>query len=107
MRIPQDAIVPREKLLQYLLIFKEKNDKSKFLAQAGFELDNPDTLEAAIRKLIRENDAVQDRSDDYGTFYRVNGELQGPEGVLSVVTIWLLALADANYRFITLKPDLE
>jgi hypothetical protein len=61
-------------LSQYLLTFKEKIDKSRFLDQADFTSDNPDTLEAAIRTLMRENDAVQDRTDEYGTFCRVSGE---------------------------------
>lgn len=51
MKIPDDAIIPDEKLTQYLLVYKAKNDKSQFLAQAGFTLDNPDQLKAAIQAL--------------------------------------------------------
>jgi hypothetical protein len=42
MKIPHDAIRAREKLTHYLLVFRKKNDKSKFLAQAGFIHENPD-----------------------------------------------------------------
>ena len=107
MKLPEDVVIPREKLTQYLLVPQVKNDKSKFLAQAGFTQDNPDALEAAIRRLIQEQDAVQDREDEYGTFYRVTGVLHGISKDLNVITIWIHATKEHNYRFITLKPDKE
>ena len=36
MKIPEDAIIPMEKLTAYLLLPRPGDDKSKFLAQAGF-----------------------------------------------------------------------
>jgi hypothetical protein len=38
MKIPADAIIVESKLTKYLLVFKPRNDKSQFLAQAGFFL---------------------------------------------------------------------
>ena len=103
-RVPEDAIIPKEKLTLYLLVPRQKNDKSGYLAQAGFTRENPDVLDAAIRKLIVENDAIPDRHNEYGTFYRVEGELRGPQGVLSTVTVWILRANEDRYRFVTLKP---
>jgi hypothetical protein len=103
-RIPDDAIIPREKLLLYLLIPQLKNDKSKFLAQCGFTPQNPDLLEEAIRQLISENEAVLDRQNAYGAFYRVQGDLHGPDGKLSTVTVWIQLTNDNRFRFVTLKP---
>jgi hypothetical protein len=102
--MPVDVIIPKEKLTQYLLVPRQKNDKSEFLAQVGFTFENPDALEAAIRKLIVENKAIPDRHNEYGTFFRVEGDLQGPYGILSVVTVWILRKSDQQYRFVTLKP---
>ncbi|MEO1664725.1 MAG: DUF6883 domain-containing protein [Chloroflexota bacterium] len=108
MRIPAEAaVIPPEKLTKYLLVPQVKNDKSKFLAQAGFTLDNPDELDAAIRRILAENDAVQDRENEYGKSYRVSGQLVGPGGALAVITVWMLGTKDQHYRFITLKPDKE
>ena len=104
MRIPVDAIIPAEKLINYLLFSRQKNDKSGFLAQVGFTAKNPDDLETAIRILIAENGAIADRHNEYGTFFRVEGELRGPYGILSVVTVWILRTIDGQYRFVTLKP---
>lgn len=38
MTIPENAIIPDAKLTKYLLIFKPRNDKSKYLLQEGFTL---------------------------------------------------------------------
>lgn len=104
MKIPKDAYIPREKLTEYLLAPRNKNDKSRFLAQIGFTRNNPESLEASIRKLIAENDAQCDRTTEYGTLYRVQGGLQGVHGILTVVTIWILLDVEGQYRFVTLKP---
>ena len=102
MHIPEDALIAREKLTTYLLLPRIKDDKSRFLAQLGFTQDNPDDLEAAIRTLVRTYAAVQDRQNEYGTFYQVTGPLIGVHGERSVVT---LETAHERYGFITLKPD--
>lgn len=111
MKLPDDVVIPREKLTGYLLVHRDKNDKSKFLAQAGFTQENPDMLETAIRRLVRENEAIQDRVDEYGAFYRVSGVLHrfGDESTrdLEVVTIWIYATKEDHYRFVTLKPNKE
>jgi hypothetical protein len=107
MKLPDAVIIPLEKLTAYLLVPQAKNDKSKFLAQAGFTQKNPDILETAIRQLISENEAVQDRVNEYGIHYRVTGHLRGVSGDLDVVTIWIHGTKDDRYRFITLKPNKE
>ena len=108
MKIPDDAIIPDEKLTRYLLIYKARNDKSKFLAQAGFTQDNSELLRAAIQSLTASVEAIADEANEYGVFYRVEGTLIGANGVnLSVVTIWLQRRKDSKFQFITLKPYKE
>ena len=104
MHLPTDAVITREKLTLYLLVPRRKNDKSRFLAQAGFSLENPDVLEVALRRLIAEHEAISDREDAYGVYYRVEGNLHGPDGILRVITIWIRLHADGTIRFVTLKP---
>ena len=105
MKIPKDAIIPDDKITRYLLVPKARNDKSKFLAQAGFTSENPAILKAAIQTLATREDALEDGSNEYGVFYRVAGELVGEDGIaLSVVTIWLKRRFDGKFQFITLKP---
>lgn len=105
MKIPENAVIPDDKITRYLLVQKARNDKSKFLAQSEFTLDNPEALKAAIRLLVEESEAVEDRRDEYGIFYQVMGELVGANAVnLSVVTIWLQRRIGEKFQFVTLKP---
>ncbi len=103
--LPADPGIRIEKLTGYLLVSRASNDKSRYLAQAGFTLDNPMDLYHALRDLIATRSAIADSTNDYGDFYRVEGDLRGPNGIrLSVVTIWIKLKADGTYRFVTLKP---
>jgi hypothetical protein len=107
-KIPENAIIPEDKITLYLLMPKARNDKSKFLAQAGFLSENPESLKAAIYLQARASEAIKDRSNEYGTFYQVIGELVGVNGVnLSVVTIWLQRNIDGKFQFVTLTPYKE
>lgn len=106
MRIPVDAIIPEEKLTRYLLMPRARDDKSKFLAQAGLTQENPEALLAALRLLADSAEAVEDGKNQYGTFYRVEGEIEGVNGRnLAVVTIWIRWELDGSFHFVTLKPQ--
>ena len=96
-KIPHDSIVPFEKLTHYLLVAKVRNDKSKYLAQAGFTQENPETLREAIRFLTRTAEAAPEKTTEYGTFYHVAGDLIGINGVnISVIAVWLERKPMAN-----------
>jgi hypothetical protein len=104
MRIPPDAVIDERKLTDYLLVPRPWDDKSAFLRQAGFVLQNWDALLTALRLLAESSDAFEDRADDYGTFYRTQGTLEGPTGALQVICIWLQPRIGGKIRFVTLKP---
>jgi hypothetical protein len=105
-RIPEDLIIPDGKIAQYLLVPKARNDKSKFLAQAGFTQENPEALKLSIQRQAIDREAIEEKQNEYGTFYQVEGELIGVNGVnLSVVTVWLQRQADGKFQFVTLKPS--
>ncbi|MDB9412051.1 HEAT repeat domain-containing protein [Microcystis aeruginosa CS-567/02] len=106
--LPTGSLIPDAKITNYLLKLRPKDDKSKYLARAGFTLANPDALKSALIQLIQTNPAIEDLINEYGTFYRVEGELIGSNQVrLSVVTIWLKRNLDHQFQFITLKPRKE
>lgn len=108
MRTPEDLIIPDAKISRYLLVQKARNDKSKFLAQAGFTQENPEALRIAIQSQAVATEAVEDRSNEYGIFYQVEGDLIGTNDVrLSVITIWLQRQIDGKFQFVTLKPRKE
>jgi hypothetical protein len=106
MRVPKDLIIPDAKLTQYLLVLKARSDKSRFLAQAGFTQENPEALRLAIQSQAIDKEAIEEKSNEYGTFYQVEGELIGVNGVsLSVITVWLQRQIDGKVQFVTLKPN--
>jgi hypothetical protein len=102
------AIIPDDKLTRYLLLPRDRDDKSKFLAQAGFTLKNPNALKAAIQVLVGNIEAVIDTQNEYRTFFLVIGEITGTENRnLSVTTIWMKRAIDQQFQFVTLKPCKE
>jgi len=106
MNIPAGAIISPEKITRYLLVPRPWDDKSQFLARSGFSADEPAELERAIRRMAENIEATEDGENEYGTFYRIVGELDGPSGVsLPVVLIWLQWKLDGTFHFVTLKPD--
>jgi len=107
-KIPDDAIIPRRKITDYLLEYRQHDDKSLFLAQAGFSRERPDSLINAIRTLALSVEATEDGHNEYGTFLRQEGNLTGTNGhLLLVVLIWLKWHQDGSVHFITLKPAKE
>lgn len=108
MKIPDSAIILDAKITKYLLVYREQDDKSKFLAQGGFTQYNPEQLKLAIRCMADHNRAIEEMTNEYGTFYRVEGELISIAGQnLSVITIWLHRKIDNRFQFIILKPKKE
>ncbi|HVT16376.1 MAG TPA: hypothetical protein VHQ90_09395 [Thermoanaerobaculia bacterium] len=108
MKIPPDALIAAEKITHYLLVQRPWDDKSRFLAQAGFHKENPEALIGALRELAAGVDAVDDGTNEYGEFLRTDGEILGPNGRRLVVTaIWFRQHLDRRVRFVTLKPRKE
>ena len=105
MRIPSDAIIPAGKIQRYLLVPRKANDKSKYLARAGFGLTTSEQLASEIHRLTAGADAQFDRANEHGEFYNVIGSLVGPSGMeLPVKLVWLRRL-DGVFTFVTLVPD--
>lgn len=108
MRLPADGAIPQDKLIRYLLLPREENDKSKFLASAGYTLANWEVLERELRQLAQENEVSDIETSPYGIKYEVRGRLTGPNGrTLHVVTVWIKLEATGETRFVTLFPNWE
>ena len=106
MRLPMDTSIAREKLTEYLLRWRPEDDKSAFLARAGYTLENPDKLMVDIRDQLMSIEAEVNEKTEYGPKYTIRGALHGPNGrILRVVTIWLTEETTGRTKFITLFPD--
>lgn len=102
--LPQEAIIAAEKLTQYLLVPLPKDDKSNFLAQGGYTLENWQRLEQDLRTQVLTQPAEFIEKNRYGKKYSIRTSLQGVNGVeLKILSIWMV-ISDIT-RFVTLVPD--
>jgi hypothetical protein len=108
MILPANAVIARAKVVSYLLAWRRENDKSGFLAQAGYTAADGDPLAQDIRRQLLPLEADFEETTDYGDMYRIRGTLIGPNGrVLRVVSIWMKENTTGTTKFITLYPDTE
>lgn len=105
MKLPPDALIAPDKLTRYLLRWRPEDDKSAFLAKAGYTLENSEQLRQDIQNQILSLDASFLESTEYGPKYAIRGSLHGPNGCeLRVITIWMTEEATRQTKFITLYP---
>lgn len=106
MKLSPNTLIAPEKLTQYLLSLRKRNDKSKWLAQAGYTLDNWQVLEKDLRQQILSLEAIPTDMTQYGQTYEITGNLIGPNGkILALCTIWMTEKATGITKLITLYPD--
>ena len=106
MKLPADTIIAPRKLSQYLLRLRVEDDKSRFLALAGYTLEDADRLMRDIREQLLPLEAEFHEETEYGPKYRIRGTLTGPNGrVLRVLTIWMKENATNQTKFVTLFSD--
>jgi hypothetical protein len=106
MRLPPNTIIAPKKVTDYLLRHRVEDDKSGFLALAGYTLQEADRLMNDLRTQLLPLEAELFDQTEYGPKYRIRGALTGPNGrVLRVVTIWMKEDATGETKFVTLLPD--
>lgn len=79
-RAPPNTLIAPEKLTQYLLTLRKRNDKSQWLFQAGYTIENWQLLEKDLRTQILSLDAIPTENTKYGQMYEIKGNLTGPNG---------------------------
>ena len=106
MKLPRDSIISERKIKEYLLTPRTEDDKSGFLALAGYSLQNWHQLERDLRREVEDGDALLIRTTQYGEIYHIKGQLKGPKGtMLDVITVWICLRVTGEARFVTLVPD--
>jgi hypothetical protein len=106
MKLPQDTLIAAEKITKYLLVPKKRNDKSQWLAMAGYTPENWRILQHDLKNQILSKDALLLESTTFGQLYEIKGQLVGPNGKsLSVCTIWMKEKSTGQTKFITMFPD--
>ncbi len=106
MKLSENTLIVPAKLTDYLLAFKKRNDKSRWLSKLGYTIENWKVLEYDLRKQILSLDVVPTEKTEYGQLYEIKGKLTGPNGTsLSVCTIWIIETETGISKFITMYPD--
>ena len=106
MKLPDNTLIAAEKPALYLLVPKKHNDKSRWLGQAGYTLENWQILENDLRLQILPLEATVIDTTQYGQMYEICGNLLGPNGnTLVAVTIWMTEATTGVTKFITMYPD--
>jgi hypothetical protein len=105
-RLPSDSTIDPRKISDYLLRPRQEDDKSGFLARAGYTSESGARLLTDLRDQILVLDAEAVGPSEYGMKYRIRGALTGPNGkTLRVVSIWVTLKRTSETRFVTLYPE--
>lgn len=106
MKMPSGLVIQERKLTDYLLVYQDEDDKSDFLARAGYRLQNWHQLKQDILKAVEGAEVEGVVSTDWGTRFRVKSRWEGLNGrVLRVVTVWQQDEGSNVIRLLTLYPD--
>lgn len=106
MKLPSDAIIDPRKLTDYLLQHRQEDDKSAFLAQAGYTLENSARLLKDLREQILTLDAEVIGPFEYGMKFRIRGILRGPSGrSLRIASVWVTLGTTGKTKLVTLYPE--
>lgn len=108
MQIPgaDHAVVEPAKVRDYLLSREHPigRFKARVFASAGYRFHNWTQLQRDLQVIARSVDAVLTRSEPYGQFFEIRAILEGPEGTLPVLTVWILRTDESGPRFVTAYP---
>lgn len=75
--MPSGLVIQDEKITKYLLVYQPKNDKSRYLALAGYNLDKWELLKNDIINAVESFEIVKVTRSDWGTQFEVKSEWSG------------------------------
>jgi hypothetical protein len=109
MKVPHadEALVPKQKVVEYLLSTTHRDGRSKatFFARFGFSAATSDVFAEALRRHVAEHHVVEVEETQFGTSYVVEGALVAPDGRLPVVrVVWFIEVRNAVPRLVTAYP---
>jgi hypothetical protein len=108
-RLPNhnQAVVPREKIVDYLLSLAHRDGRSKalFFSGCGFSVDDWQTLANALLRHAADHEVAKIEASQFGTRYIVEGELHAPDGRTPLVrVVWFIDTDEELPRLATAYP---
>ena len=109
MKLPnyENALVPSEKLTDYLLsdLHPVGRAKALFLKNLGYDDTDVDILARDLLAIAQEEDISAVQTSEYGTKYVVDGFIQTPSGsTVAMRTVWIIELESRQPRLVTAYP---
>lgn len=109
MKLPNydKAIVPREKIVDYLLSHAHRDGRSKaaFFTQFGFSADVWQTLVESLLRHAAEHEVAKVETSPFGTRYVIEGDLRTPDGRTPLVrVVWFVDDGADTPRLATAYP---
>ena len=109
MKLPNrdKAIIPRNKLVKYLLSETHPYGKSKakFFLSLGFKQSNVQTLSEALKIIALTAEVSKKVSSPHGEKYILDGSIESPIGkTIRTRTIWIIDKGQKRPRFVTAYP---
>jgi len=109
MRIPgaERALISEDKLVRYLLNWDHPDgaSKARVLAHAGFDGARPYELDQALREQHLAVEAQRGKPSPFGRKYEITQLLSGPEGTVTVTSVWMIRHGESFPRLITIVPE--
>lgn len=109
MKLPNatEAIVPQQKITEYLLSLTHRDGQSKarFFLRFGFGSDRWETLATALRQHALDHPVQAIEPSPFGTRYVIEGPLIAPDGRRPVIrVVWFLETDATIPRLVTAYP---
>lgn len=109
MKLPNSsrAIIPKEKLINYVLSETHSTGKfkAKFFRGLGFNETNASLFEKALRTIANSEEIKDVSTTIYGAKYIIDGKINTPSGkMVKIRTIWIIEQDQKEPRFITVYP---
>jgi hypothetical protein len=110
MKLPnfEKAIIPREKITDYLLSSSHRDGRGKaaFFALFGFTSQSWQILAGALLQHAAEHEVAKIEETPFGTRYVIEGELMAPVGRAPIVrVVWFIELGAELPRLATAYPQ--
>jgi hypothetical protein len=103
----ESAIIPREKVVNYLLSTSHPVGRSKaaYFRALGFDDTRSEVFEAALLQHAARSEVVQREANEFLEKFVVEGGLDGPTGSASRVrSVWIILNEDEAPRLVTAYP---
>src|SRR5437868_5217636 len=109
MKLPnlQQAIISREKIIDYLLSLTHRDGRGKaeFFTRFGFSREDWEGLATALHDHAAANEVAKIEASPFGMRYIVEGAIVSPDGRNpDVRVVWFVETGEAAPRLVTAYP---